>query len=80
MIWWACVLTKKKKKKKKAHGAVYIYNGRRIKFDGNGISVGRISHLIRFAQPPHSSGALRKQIEPPLTSLLGELRATHRQT
>ena len=62
-----------------ARGAVYICNGGRRKFDGKGTSVGRISQLLRFAQPPHSSDSFGKKIGPAFTSLHGALRATRRQ-
>ena len=39
-----------------APSAVYICIGGRRKVDRKGTPAGRISQLLRFAQPPHSSG------------------------
>ena len=63
-----------------APGAVYICNGGRRKVDRKGTSAGRISWLLRFAQPPDSSGSFGEKTGHPFTSLHGALRAVDRQT
>ena len=46
-----------------APNAVYNYNGGRRKVDRKGTSVGRISKLLRFAQPPDSSGSFGEKMD-----------------